>query len=84
MIGEENQGKKGKRVKVREYGKGKQEKWRKGKKNMNNERNSRENGSKPSIWSLNFRKSGEENQTQNARGGEKESKKKLCVQYLAC
>ena len=77
-LGKKNQrkgsGEKGKRVKVRKYGKGNQVKWRKGKKNMKNERNSRENGRKSSMWSLNLRKSGEENQTRNARGGGKESK----------
>ena len=57
-----------------QYGKGKQVKWRKVKKNMKNDRNSRENGRKPSMWSLNMRKSGEENLTRNARGGGKESK----------
>ena len=41
---------------------------------MKNEGKDREKGSKASMWSLNLRKSGEENQTRNARGGGKESK----------
>ena len=72
----------GRKIKGREVGEGKKSKskgiWkgkaRKGKKNMKNERNSRENGSKLSMWSLNLRKSGEGKSNAKARGGGKESK----------